>query len=205
MISYRVLTGLGAATIATAVLAAPADAQLKRSDARQPSFGGMDRNGDGAISRSEWRGSESEFRRQDWNNDGVLSGDEVAAATSATVADFSTLDQDGNGRVTVQEWRRAFNRLDNNRDGALTEDELGGERNVPVSQAFVNGRDRGVYDGRQAGREDARRRVWDLDGQRELEQADAGYNPSFGPRAQYQAGYREGFRQGYAEGFGPRR
>ena len=205
MISYRVLTGLGAATIATAVLAAPADAQLKRSDARQPSLGGMDRNGDGAISRSEWRGSESEFRRQDWNNDGVLSGDEVAAATSATVADFSTLDQDGNGRVTVQEWRRAFNRLDNNRDGALTEDELGGERNVPVSQAFVNGRDRGVYDGRQAGREDARRRVWDLDGQRELEQADAGYNPSFGPRAQYQAGYREGFRQGYAEGFGPRR
>lgn len=205
MISYRVLTGLGAATIATAVLAAPADAQLKRSDARQAPFGGMDRNGDGAISRSEWRGSESEFRRQDWNNDGVLSGDEVAAATSATVADFSTLDQDGNGRVTVQEWRRAFNRLDNNRDGALTEDELGGERNVPVSQAFVNGRDRGVYDGRQAGREDARRRVWDLDGQRELEQADAGYNPSFGPRAQYQAGYREGFRQGYAEGFGPRR
>ena len=87
----------------------------------------------------------------------------------------------------------------------MTEDELGGERNVPVSQAFVNGRDRGVYDGRQAGREDARRRVWDLDGQRELEQADAGYNPSFGPRAQYQAGYREGFRQGYAEGFGPRR
>ena len=61
----------------------------------------MDRNGDGAISRSEWRGSESEFRRQDWNNDGVLSGDEVAAATSATVADFSTLDQDGNGWIQI--------------------------------------------------------------------------------------------------------
>ena len=206
MISFRVLTCAGATVIATALLAAPADAQLKRSDARQARFGGMDRNGDGAISRSEWRGSESEFRRQDWNNDGVLSGDEVAAATSAGLADFQTLDQDGNGRVTVQEWRRAFNQLDNNRDGALTEDELGGERNAPVSsQAFVNGRVRGIYDGRQAGYEDARRRVWDLDGQRELEQADAGYNPGFGPRAQYQAGYREGFRQGYAEGFGPRR
>ena len=61
-----------------------------------------------------------------------------------------------------------------------------------------------MIDGRQAGREDGARRVWDLHGQRELEQADAGYRNELGARDQYQAGYREGFRQAYAEGYGPR-
>ena len=200
------ITLAAAALALSAVASDTADAQLNRPGGRQARIAGMDRNGDGAISRAEWRGNETAFRRNDWNNDGVLSGDEVGTGGYDTVADFSLLDEDGNGHVTVQEWRRAFNQLDDNRDGALTEDELGGDRNVPVSQAFTNGRDRGVYDGRQAGREDKQRRnVWDLDGQRELEQADAGYNPNFGSREQYQAGYREGFRQGYAEGFGPRR
>ena len=37
----------------------------------------MDTNGDGAISRSEWRGSDQSFQRHDWNGDRVLSGNEV--------------------------------------------------------------------------------------------------------------------------------
>lgn len=38
---------------------------------------GMDRNGDGVITRSEWRGNDVSFGRQDRNGDGILSGDEV--------------------------------------------------------------------------------------------------------------------------------
>ena len=116
------------------------------------------------------------------------------------------MDLDGNGHVTAQEWRRAFTQLDINRDGSLTANELGARDRAPVvTRAFQAGRERGLIDGRQAGREDGARRVWDLEGQRELEQADAGYNYRLGPRDQYQAGYREGFRQAYAEGYGPRR
>jgi hypothetical protein len=121
------------------------------------------------------------------------------------------VDLDGNGHVTVQEWRRAFQLLDANRDGSITEDELSGDaprdagRQDQWSNAFRAGYERGITDGRQAGREDGRRRTWDIDGQRELEQADAGYTNAVGPRPEYQAGYRDGFRRGYQEGFGPRR
>jgi Ca2+-binding EF-hand superfamily protein len=172
-------------------------------------FAGMDQNRDGAISRSEWRGNETAFRRHDWNNDGVLSGEEVRDHGNQAAHNFALVDLDRNGHVTIQEWRRAFTDLDANRDGSLTEDELWGvvdaAPNTPASRAFTAGRERGVIDGREAGRQDARRRVWDLDGQRELERADAGYRNELGALDQYQNGYREGFRQGYTEGFGPRR
>ena len=42
-------------------------------------FQGLDRNGDGRITRAEWNGSDQSFRVHDWNGDGVLSGDEVRA------------------------------------------------------------------------------------------------------------------------------
>ena len=41
---------------------------------------GMDTNRDGVISRREWRGTPQAFYVRDWNNDGVLSGDEVSDA-----------------------------------------------------------------------------------------------------------------------------
>lgn len=177
-------------------------------------FRGMDQNGDGVITRAEWRGNDQSFRQHDRNGDGVLSGDEVRAAgtdvraddTRSIVRDFALVDLDGNGYVTAQEWRRAFTQLDVNRDGSLTEDELWTRNTAPaVTRTYQVGLDRGLLDGRQAGRDDGARRVWDLDGQRELEQADAGYRNELGPREQYQAGYREGFRKAYAEGYGPRR
>lgn len=37
----------------------------------------MDRNGNGVIERSEWVGSDRAFRALDWNNDNVLSGEEL--------------------------------------------------------------------------------------------------------------------------------
>ena len=296
-------------------------------------FRGMDRNGDGTISRAEWRGSDESFRRHDWNRDGVLSGDEVWAGgrrawprtrnedleSSAdpwisdwTVENFTRLDRNRDGRLSEQEWVynwETFRRIDRNRDGFLSRPEFLGEEaigdddrddrfealdvdrngrieerewhgsrdafewldrngdrvltraevvgdpspadsrtlfdrldidrngritlnewrwskasfdrrdlngnrgleraeldaNPPRSEAFQKGLERGLADGRQAGREDkTRRNRWDLEGQRELEQADAGYQANMGNRADYQAGYRQGFTTGYREGFGPR-
>ena len=73
------------------------------------------------------------------------------------------------------------------------------------SSAYRAGYERGMAEGRTAGREDRdRNQGWDLDGQRELDQADSGYRDALGARADYQAGYRAAFRIGYREGFGPR-
>ena len=36
-------------------------------------FKGMDRNGDGVITRDEWRGNDTSFQKHDRNGDGVLS------------------------------------------------------------------------------------------------------------------------------------
>lgn len=192
----------GTAVIGTLMLPSTTTAQ------DQMRFRAMDRNRDGVVTRAEWQGSDQSFRQQDRNGDGILSGDEVRVGQGADVVNvFALVDLDGDGKVTTQEWRRAFTQLDVNRDGLLTEDELWPGSAPPVlTQAFKAGRDRGLSDGRQAGREDRDRRgAWDLEGQRELEQAEAGYRSELGPRDQYQTGYREGFRQGYAEGYGPRR
>ena len=40
-------------------------------------FPGLDANRNGMIERTEWRGDDRSFANQDWNGDGVLSGDEV--------------------------------------------------------------------------------------------------------------------------------
>ena len=170
-------------------------------------FRDLDRNRDGIVSREEWPGNDRSFRRQDRNGDGFLSREEVNQGGRAD-RDFDFIDFDGNGRVSRDEWIRAFNQFDLDGDGALTEGELQGSASdtPPASAAFEAGRERGLADGRQAGRGDrASGGAWDLEGQRELEQADAGYRADLGSRQEYQAGYREGFRRGYAEGFGPRR
>jgi Ca2+-binding EF-hand superfamily protein len=200
--------------IGAAALAAPAFGQ---TSARR--FQAMDDNGDGVISRSEWRGSLESFRRHDWNNDGVISGDEVQASArrdsrhdddeyangwrSDPADRFEALDADGNGRISRREWTgsaETFEWLDRNNDGELSRYEVVGDE--AETGAYLAGQDRGLADGRKAGREDkVRRNAWDLDGQRELEQADAGYHSDLGPRAEYQAGYRKAFRTGYREGF----
>jgi hypothetical protein len=189
----------GAVVVAGLLAASHADAQVR------PRFSGMDQNRDGAISRAEWRGNANAFRRHDWNSDGVLSGEEVRVDANQAAHNFRLVDLDNNGHVTMQEWRRAFGELDNNRDGSLTQDELWGVVDAQDNRAFTAGRERGLVDGREAGRQDGRRRVWDLDGQRELVAADAGYRAELGAREHYQNGYRDGFRQGYGEGYGPRR
>lgn len=260
--------------------------------AAQPStrFQGMDTNRDGRITRDEWRGSARAFARHDWNNDGVLSGDELLAGnnrrrdqpvdddtaiTDWTESHFRQLDRDADNRIARGEWQydlQTFRRIDRNRDGVVSRAEFlgldlvnetapdrvdtrgerfedldtnndsritrrewrdsddafrwldrdndgvltraevtgtggrdGRVRREASSQAYRTGYDRGLAEGRDAGREDKRlRNRWDLDGQRELEQADSGYQSYMGDRGDYQQGYRAGFVVGYGEGFGRR-
>src|SRR6185503_8038158 len=40
-------------------------------------FRGIDRDGNGVISRFEWRGNDRSFANHDWDGDGVLDGAEV--------------------------------------------------------------------------------------------------------------------------------
>ncbi len=110
-------------------------------------FAGMDRNGDGVITLAEWRGNYQSFGNQDWNNDGVLSGDEVnpapgrgpartAGDTEARRAErFAALDINNNGRIEAREWDgtvTAFNRLDVNNDNVLH------DRNAEVVNSGVD-------------------------------------------------------------------
>jgi hypothetical protein len=106
----------------------------------------MDRNGDGIVSRTEWRGNAQAFENQDWNNDDVLSGDELDGGAArfgqgrgrgrgrgadnqeARRAErFDSLDRNRNGRIDPREFDgtvAAFNRLDVNNDNILSRAEM---------------------------------------------------------------------------------
>ena len=52
----------------------------------------------------------------------------ASAAVPAAPAAFSAIDADGNGRITLEEWRnfqeREFRRLDRNNDGVISREEM---------------------------------------------------------------------------------
>ena len=113
-------------------------------------FADMDTNKDGMIQRNEWRGSLQSFRTHDWNNDGMLSGDELRVGQwrngtwddvdydpdragefrTWTPAAFTQLDRNRNGVIARGEWpydAAAFYRVDRNRDNRLTREEFLGQ------------------------------------------------------------------------------
>jgi EF hand len=234
MTTHRpLLAALLAAGLAGHGVAAEQATDRARGAAGEIRFHAMDADNDGVITRAEWRGSDEAFRQEDTNKDGVLSGVEVAPEPSAQsrlrrrdelVAQFTRADRDSDARLRANEWTAdlgSFEQTDRNGDKMVTRAEfLAANRNAAAENtaggaaanlrrgtpAFQTGFDKGLVDGRQAGKED--RNVnggkWDLEGQRELEEADAGYDVGLGRRVDYQAGYRAGFRRAYAEGFGPR-
>ena len=127
-------------TLAAAVLATAtaASAQMR--------FQGLDRDNDGVITRAEWRGNDVSFRNQDWNGDGILSGEEVRPGArrqtnwsqdwnrdgrvdslDAQISQrFHGYDMNNDNRVARSEWpgdARLFTRLDTTRDGYLSMQE----------------------------------------------------------------------------------
>lgn len=139
-------------TVAAALIVATAglDAQGRNQGQRrlpQIRFSGMDQNGDRIIQRTEWQGSNRAFSNQDWNGDGVLSGEEVRVGAqratsyeeadhqpnsfernlSWTAAAFTNLDHNRDGRLAVSEWHydmETFRRVDRNRDNMLSRVEF---------------------------------------------------------------------------------
>ena len=176
-------------------------------------FTSLDTNRDGRVDRNEWRGTIQTFNALDRNGDGALTREEIAARGDDPTTDlFASLDTNRDRRISQNEWHwslDSFRSHDTNHDGWLSRAEL---NNGPVgtsgraveTPAYRAGYERGMTEGRQAGREDKSAGHWDLEGQRELERADSGYAANVGPLNEYQNGYRSGFRTGYSQGYGPR-
>jgi Ca2+-binding EF-hand superfamily protein len=178
-------------------------------DDRGDGLANLDANRDGRISRDEWHGSPSRFAMLDENHDGFITRAEMLGIAAPPDL-FTSLDVNRDRTITFDEWhwsRASFDRLDIDKDASLSMQEFKATA-VPApseptrSAAYRAGYERGAIEGRQAGREERLlNRAWDLEGQTELEQADSGYQPGMGPRADFQAGYREAFRKAYREGW----
>jgi len=127
-----------------------------------------------------------------------------ATGTEAPADLFEAIDANNDDIIARTEWRwsaSSFDVRDANKDGRLSRGEFVGITSNRTA-GYRAGYDRGLTEGRAAGREDrVRNQGWDLEGQRELVRADSGYQTSMGPREEYQSGYREGFRRGYREGW----
>jgi Ca2+-binding EF-hand superfamily protein len=133
-----------------ALLIGATESAIAQGRGSRTRFAGMDGNGDGRITRAEWRGSDRSFRVHDWNRDGVLSGQELrvdarrpgrGAAVDRdfdspyreypfddwTARGFQALDHNRDGRVSAEEWhfdRESFRRADHNRDNSLSRAEF---------------------------------------------------------------------------------
>jgi Ca2+-binding EF-hand superfamily protein len=89
-----------------------------------------DRNGDGVVTRSEWRGTAQAFRERDWNRDGVISADELADTDwtePGQATTFAAMDRNGDGRVNRGEWRGSraeFVQADRNGDNMISRAEF---------------------------------------------------------------------------------
>jgi hypothetical protein len=190
---------------------------VRFTDWTENRFNDLDRDRDGRISPREWPADPALFASVDRNDDQALSRAEFLGleygpdGETADVTDtsdrFDEFDRNRDGVITMNEWPRSefsFRRRDRDGDGAIERTEFPGQRGRQNDETYRRGYDRGLTDGQSAGREDRRAGRWDLDGQSELEQADAGYTSAAGSREDYQAGYRAGFRVGYEQGYNRR-
>ncbi|HTI44229.1 MAG TPA: phycobilisome rod-core linker polypeptide [Vicinamibacterales bacterium] len=135
--------------------ASTASSQSNANSNPQMRFADLDRNHNGMIEKNEWRGSPRSFFIHDWNNDGVLSGDEVRVgavppAGSLEADDynmspgdrFSYLDVNNNGYIDRNEWDGSldtFYDLDQNNDNRLTRQELNRGRRSNFAALDANG------------------------------------------------------------------
>jgi len=101
----------------------------------------MDKNGDGQISRDEASAHPKlakHFDQIDTNKDGQLSADELRAAHAKGAAmKLKAIDKDGDSRISRAEAEaksprlaQNFDRLDTNKDGYLSKDELAAARGL---------------------------------------------------------------------------
>lgn len=105
-------------------------------------FKNLDHNGNNRIERAEWHYDLEAFRRADRNRDGALTRAEfLGHDTDSDREDrFEYLDVNRNGRIERSEWhgsRDAFDWLDRNNDGILSRTEVVGEE-APEPDLFAS-------------------------------------------------------------------
>ena len=143
-----VLTFSLLALLSLGMAAPPIVANAEAQARARMRFQGLDRNGDGQITRDEWNGSARAFENHDWNGDGRLSGEEVRVGgqrnteladhvpnrfervVSWTRQGFTNLDHNRDGRLSANEWHydlETFRRIDRNRDDVVSLPEYLGE------------------------------------------------------------------------------
>lgn len=100
----------------------------------------MDSDGDGKITKAEYRGNPRLFERLDRNGDDVLDAEDIggaqpnrggkddkAAAPKVLPPGLLRMDADKDGKLTEAEWSgpaEVFKRLDKNQDGVITPEDL---------------------------------------------------------------------------------
>jgi hypothetical protein len=83
----------------------------------------FDVDGNGLLSRHEWKGDKHSFARLDTNGDRRLMREEFITRSHDLEKGFDELDRDQNGRLDSLEWhgdKKAFGSLDDNHDGQVS-------------------------------------------------------------------------------------
>lgn len=93
-------------------------------------LGRMDADGNGTISREEFKGSDEAFGRMDKDENGVLTREELHTPWNRGPDPREVLrrmDKDENGTISREEFKgsdKAFGRMDTDENGVLTREEL---------------------------------------------------------------------------------
>ncbi|NJN14639.1 MAG: hypothetical protein HC813_03205 [Planctomycetes bacterium] len=88
---------------------------------------GMDADGDGKVSRAEFRGPEQLFARLDGDRDGFVTEQEAKArqgGRGGAGPGPQLFDSNGDGKVDAEEWQAFFEKADENGDEVLQQEEL---------------------------------------------------------------------------------
>lgn len=86
-----------------------------------------DRNQDGRVSNAEYTRGETRFQNFDRNDDGELTADDFPEDTffnGFTHMIVKRADGDEDGQVSIGEWQAFGQRIDDDRDGEMTQDEV---------------------------------------------------------------------------------
>ena len=130
-------------------------------------FHGLDKDGDGRITRAEWNGNDISFRQHDADSDGVLAGAEITPAAEPLTDNekaqndwqewwsfhqgqfdtgaFDGMDRDENQSVSREEWAGGtalFDRLDRDHDGVITQQEYENRELRNLTREALFGRQR---------------------------------------------------------------